>query len=165
LEETANRMSRLNKNLLLLSKIDNKQFSDLDDISVSNLVETLLSNLQPMAEIGAISIQKKINSLTIKANITLVEVLLINLFHNAIRYTTNDGHVVVELIGNKLSISNTGLPLKMDTSQMFERFSKESKNESSSGLGLAIVKRICETMSYTLDYSFVDGVHLFTIVF
>lgn len=165
LEETAQRMVRLNKNLLLLSKIDNGQFNEIEEMDLSKLAETLLSNLRPMAYTDNISIQTSINSLSIKANPTLTEVLLTNLFHNAIRHTNTNGKVNVEISGRVLTVTNTGNPLKMNPKKMFERFSKEGRSENSSGLGLAIVKKICDTCLYGIHYNFQSGMHIFSVTF
>jgi len=148
LEEAAQRMARLNKNLLLLSKIDNDQFNHAEEIDLSKLAEGLLSNLRPMADLDVISIESSFAPLSIKANLTLIEVLLTNLFHNAIRHTTPNGKVVVEIVDRKLIVSNTGNPLKMNPDKMFDRFSREGNGENSSGLGLAIVKKICDGVSH-----------------
>jgi signal transduction histidine kinase len=165
LEETAQRMARLNKNLLLLSKIDNDQFNEVEEIDVSKLANTLLINVKPMADMDAISIKTAIQPLSINANATLAEVLLTNLFHNAIRHTNTNGVVMVEIADRSLTVTNSGNPLKMSPEKMFERFSKESKSANSSGLGLAIVKKICDTCSYKLNYSFQEGRHTFIVVF
>ncbi len=165
LEETAHRMVRLNKSLLLLSKIDNGQFNEVEEIDVSKMTETLLSNLRPMAATDNIIIQTTLHPLSIKANPTLIEVLLTNLFHNAIRHTNINGNVNVEITGRVLTVANTGNPLKMDPKKMFERFSKEGRSENSSGLGLAIVKKICDTCLYGLHYNFQSGIHTFSVTF
>lgn len=165
LEETAQRMTRLNKNLLLLSKIDNDQFTELEEVELSRLAISMLTNLRPLAEMEKISIQTLISPLTIKANITLIEVLLTNLFHNAIRHTTPGGKVNVQISDRTITLSNTGNSLILKPDQMFERFSKESKRESGTGLGLAIVKKICDACSYRLNYSFQEGVHTFSVTF
>ena len=165
LEETAQRMARLNKNLLLLSKIDNDQFNEIEEIDLSALANKLLSNLQPMADIDNISIRASISPLSIKANSTLLEVLLTNLFHNAIRHTNAKGEVIGQITGRVLTVSNTGSPLKMSPEKMFERFSKEGNGENSSGLGLAIVKKVCDTCRYEIVYNFQNGVHVFSVTF
>lgn len=165
LEDTAQRMARLNKNLLLLSKIDNDQFTELQEVELSRLAISMLTNLKPLAEMDKISIQTAISPLTIKANITLIEVLLTNLFHNAIRHTTPCGKVNVQISGRTITLMNSGNPLVMVPDKMFERFSKESKSESSTGLGLAIVKKICDACTYRLNYSFQEGVHTFSVTF
>lgn len=165
LEETAQRMARLNKNLLLLSKIDNDQFTELEDVMVSSVAITLLTNLRPLADLDTISIETSINPLTIRANKTLIEILLTNLFHNATRHTTSNGKVTVKVQDQRITVTNTGNPLKMEADKMFERFSKESRNEKSTGLGLAIVKKICDKCNYRIDYTFREGVHSFSVAF
>lgn len=164
LEETAQRMARLNKNLLLLSKIDNDQFREVEDVDVSDLALRLVSNLKTFAE-ADLTITTDIHPLRIKANSSLIEILLSNLFHNAIRHNVADGQVLVELNQRTMRITNTGNGLVMDKKRMFERFSKESRHEKSTGLGLAIVKKICDTCSYDLAYAFSNGKHAFTVTF
>ena len=86
LETTAQRMSRLNKNLLLLSKIDNEQFLDTEEIDLSMLIQNQLSVLKPVAQVQSMKINTSIDPLLIKANRTLIEVLFSNIFQNAIRH-------------------------------------------------------------------------------
>ncbi len=165
LEESVKRMVRLNKNLLLLSKIDNEQFSGMEEIDISVLITSLLSNLQSFTEGDQITIDVKVDPLVMKANRTLTEVLLTNLFHNAIRHTKTNGSIYVKLHDRLLSVSNTGDPLKMSPERLFERFTKESTGSASTGLGLAIVKKICDTCSYGLSYEYKNGLHVFLIKF
>jgi signal transduction histidine kinase len=165
LEATAQRMSKLNKNLLLLSKIDNKQFADREEIDLSRLIHDLLSDLKPMADVAGISINSAVSPLMLSANKTLIEVLLTNLFHNAIRHTTASGRVFIELENKTLRVVNTGEPIKMSVEKMFQRFSKEGTNSNSTGLGLAIVKKICDTSSYELKYLYEKGSHIFAVSF
>ncbi|GAB1445398.1 HAMP domain-containing sensor histidine kinase [Flammeovirgaceae bacterium] len=165
LEETAQRMSRLNKNLLLLSKIDNEQFGALHDIELSKLINSLIDNVKSIAEEEEINWNVKLNPLHIKANQTLTEILLTNLIHNAIRHNVNGGKVSILLESKTLTISNTGKALQMNQDKMFERFSKEGVAENSTGLGLAIVKKICESNHYSLSYEFGKGTHTFSISF
>ena len=165
LEETAQRMSRLNKNLLLLSKIDNDQFTESENLDVAEIATRLVDNLGHLAELEDITMEVSSQPLILKANKTLIEVLFTNLFHNAIRHTTAHSRVLITLQDGKLTISNTGTPLTMSPDKMFERFSKETKNEKSTGLGLAIVKKICDSSGYIIAYDFNGNVHRFTITF
>lgn len=165
LESTAQRMSRLNKNLLLLSKIDNEQFTGKEEFEIADILNDLQSELKPLADMEGISIISSVNFLRIKANKALIEVLVANLFHNAIRHTTSQGKVFIDLNDKTFRISNTGSPLKMQADKMFDRFSKESSNSYSTGLGLAIVKKICDTCSYRLIYHYEKGYHVFSVTF
>ena len=164
LEATAQRMARLNKNLLLLSKIDNEQFTGKEEVEVSKLADDLLSNITFTADAENVSITRTLEPLRIKANKALIEILLTNLFHNAVRHTP-EGNVLVQLHDHTLTVTNHGKPLTMDPGKMFDRFTKESPKSSSTGLGLAIVKRICDTYGYGLSYRYENGCHVFSVGF
>jgi signal transduction histidine kinase len=163
LEDTAQRMSRLNKNLLLLSKIENEQFTEKEEINVSAIITTLLNNLKPFADVEEITLTSSLQELHIQANRTLLEVLFNNLFHNAIRHTPRAGQVNVCLQGQTLTVSNTGEALTIHPEKVFERFFKASNHEKSTGLGLAIVKKICDVCNYQITYRFEKENHIFTV--
>lgn len=165
LEKVVSKMSRLNKNLLLLSKIDNDQFTEVDTIDVAGLAQTLVQNLQTTTDVEYLSFQTSFQPLVINANATLIEVLLTNLFQNAVRHGQQNGIIIIETGDKFVRISNTGMPLVMNVEKMFGRFQKETKNEKSTGIGLAIVKKICDAGGYTINYEYKNGTHVFTVIF
>jgi len=165
LESTAQRMARLNKNLLLLSKIDNDQFLLKELVDVAGIIKSQIDSVAPMAALENTKITAELNTLTLDANKTLIEVLISNLLHNAIRYGAREETIRVRLTDKRLSISNIGTETKMNIEQMTQRFSKESTNLNSSGLGLAIVKKICDSCGYQLAYSFSNSTHIFSVNF
>lgn len=165
LESSAQRMSRLNKNLLLLSKIDNEQFLATETVDISELIKSQIQSIQPMASLEGIIVRDDLPHLEIITNRTLIEVLVTNILHNAVRYSDKQSSVSVMLKNRVLSVSNKGSKLKMDASKLTQRFSKESSDPNSTGLGLAIVKKICDTFGYTFDYTYADHAHTFSITF
>lgn len=165
LETTARRMSRLNKNLLLLSKIDNEQFLDTEEIDLSILIQNQLSVLKPVAQVQRMKINTSIDPLLIKANRALIEVLFSNIFQNAIRHNLKGEDISVTLRDKTLAVTNKGRALKMNVEKMTERFSKESTDPNSTGLGLAIVKKICDNCGFHLGYRYDNSLHTFEITF
>ena len=87
-----------------------------------------------------------------------------NLLTNAIKYTTNNGQIWVELNATSLHIKNTGLNA-LDQQSLFQRFAVSSTETTSSGLGLAIVKEICKRYKWKLEYRFENGEHIFSVLF
>ena len=164
LENTAQRMSRLNKNLLLLSKIDNRQFSQAERVELDALVREHVVKLKPRAEENGLRLVESFKPFGITTNRTLMEVLATNLLHNAILHTASGGSIFVTVEPGKLEVSNTGTPLQ-SPERIFDRFRKESSSNRGSGLGLAIVKKICENFGYQVSYAFVNGNHTFSIRF
>lgn len=165
LELTAQRMARLNKSLLLLSKIDNNQFLLTESVDIAGIIQTQIASLAPMAALDGIKIVADLSGSNINANKTLIEVLVSNLLHNAIRYGEKHETVRVALQDEELSISNKGKATKVNIDQMTQRFTKESTDPNSSGLGLAIVKKICDSSGYRFEYSFSDSIHTFSVTF
>lgn len=165
LEATAQRMARLNKNLLLFSKIDNDQYVEIEHIELASVLQSHLASLKPLAELENISINANLQPVSLSANRTLVEILLTNLLHNAIRYSPKDSAIHVTLANRLLSITNAGQPMRMDVEKMMQRFSKESADPNSTGLGLAIVKNICDKYYYGLQYKYERGAHTFSVAF
>ncbi|HMJ70433.1 MAG TPA: HAMP domain-containing sensor histidine kinase [Cyclobacteriaceae bacterium] len=165
LELTTQRMARLNKNLLLLSKIDNDQFMDKEDIDISALINGQRDFLVDMAEPGGLKIESYLEKLTIHVNRALIEVLLSNLFNNAIRHSTKEGVITIVISNRTVSISNPGQGRAVDMNRMTQRFSKDSRDSSSTGLGLAIVKKICDSAHFNLAYEFRNSIHTFSITF
>jgi signal transduction histidine kinase len=134
-------MSRLNKNLLLLSKIDNEQFPDKENLDLSAMVQAQINALKVVQVPGNAGIQTSLAPFTVTANRTLIEVLLTNLFHNAVRHNRGDKAIRVSLTGRTLEVVNTGTNQKLDLEKMSRRFVKQSDNPNSTGLGLAIIKK------------------------
>ena len=162
--DAVGRMSQLNQSLLLLTKIENNQFDLAESLGLQQMVREKLAQLEEMADTKHLEITRNIDESFQKMNHYLADILLNNLLFNAIRHNIERGKIAVTLNQEKLIISNTGLPLPFNPSQIFDRFTKTGNSEGS-GLGLAIVKQICEKYHYQLVYT-QDGLsHIFTILF
>lgn len=160
------RISRINKNLILLGKIDNHQFEETESINIRQCLEVCLINFTEQVDQSGITLDTKIEGDTcLTANRGLIEILINNLLINSLRHNISEGNISVKLQGEKLTISNSGIPSTLDPSALFKRFSKGSKNTQSSGLGLAITKRIADRYQWRIDYHFENDHHLFSVEF
>jgi len=166
LDETNRRLIKLNKSLLLLTKIENNQYQTTETISIAQLCQKLIHQFQPYAENKNIIIHTRFNDdITVDVNPTLIEILVGNLLTNAIRYNRDNGEIVVTIDKNNLTIENTGAFAALDPGRIFDRFHKQNGQEDSTGLGLAIVKNICTLYNYEVNYNFNNGWHFFTLNF
>ena len=159
------RMSRLNKNLLLLAKIENHQFEEKTPQNVHKLLDENLVLLEDYI----VDKQLKISvfhpaEIVLKANKLLLETLFNNLLINAIKYTDKQGEINITLHENNLVIANSGTTA-LDTKRLFERFTTSSSETTNSGLGLAIVKEICVQNEWKINYHFQLNQHIFSIHF
>jgi signal transduction histidine kinase len=166
LMNVTSRLIKLNKALLLLSKIDSRQFSEIETVDIAQLTSSLLSLYEPEAREKKMVLKEDIrNNFTSSFNATLIDILLSNLISNAIRYGSPQSIVQIILEDGLWQIENEGEPLTIDPEKIFERFQKGSAQATSTGLGLAIVKKICDTTGLDIQYDFKSKKHIFTIRF
>ena len=166
ISETTNRLSKLNQSLILLTKIDNRQFKETEDVNVSLLLHRHLNNYEELFHAKEISITKNITEdVILNMNETLAEILIVNLLINAIKHNIEKGNLTIELNKDYLSIANTGKILNTNPAIYFERFKKESTSNDSMGLGLSIVKKICDTYDFEISYNYKDRIHTLTVNF
>jgi len=164
--EATNRLSKLNQSLILLTKIDNQQFKESEEVNISILINKHLSNYEELIAAKLITIKKNIDdNVKMNMNETLAEILISNLITNAIKHNIDNGIIEITLTNNYFSISNTGIPLQSDPSELFERFKKDTVSSESLGLGLSIVKKISERYGYEINYHYSDTLHTTSIKF
>lgn len=163
--QTLEYITKLNKSLLLLSKIDNRQFTDLIDVDLNQLLKKIISDYQEAYAYLNIRVNISENGrFNVCMNETLARVLVNNLVKNSFVHNHPDGIVFVELSTDKLVIRNTGRNCPLDNCRLFERFYQGSKKEGSTGLGLALAKSISETAHLKLHYYFQDDLHCFELM-
>lgn len=157
------RMSRINKNLLLLAKIENSQFADVEHVSVSEVVDESLELLEDSMKQKRISVEQLTQQqLNLDGNRTLVEMLINNLLVNAITHSAETSTIIIEMDKDGFTVSNSGKN-PLDANRVFERFARSSQDKQSSGLGLAIVKEICQRSGWVISYQFENGMHVFSV--
>lgn len=164
--EIIERLVRLNKSLLLLTKIENKQFFDNQEIKVNDIVEKNIEDLSDIAEFKEVEIIFSENSeLLVKADAALINIIVSNLLRNAIFHNIKSGKVEVKIDAKKLNVLNTGTDHSLSHEKIFTRFQKSEQHQSGSGLGLAIVKAIAELYDFSVSYDFKNGMHEFSVNF
>lgn len=157
------RSSRINKNLLLLAKIDNSQFDNSEKIQLDILVKQSMEWLEEHFQQKNISVKYYIlPEVYVNGNYALTEVLINNLLINAIRHTPKDGSLSIKLKEKYFEVANSGTET-LDKDLLFKRFSKNSGDSNGSGLGLAIIKEICRFQNWTVGYQFENNHHFFRI--
>ena len=165
LSEATSRLSKLNKALLLLSKIENNQFTEDETVDVTALTNKLIDIFNKQATTNEILFKTTfLNNLSISFNPTLIDILLSNLISNAIKHNPGRGLIEISISGRQWKISNPGSPL-ISPDRIFERFQKGTSSQASTGLGLAIVKKISDTNGIAIQHEYENNWHSFTIKF
>jgi len=166
IQNAMRRLSNLSNSLALLTKIENKEFSNISNQNISELLSHQIEEFRELFELKAIETDVKIaEGLFLEADKILLELLFTNLLNNAVRHNWEKGQVNIRLEGESLTISNTGPKLSISPADLFSRFKKSNQSSKSMGLGLAIVKKICDRYDFDVNYQFISNLHTIKITF
>ncbi|MDB5111008.1 MAG: hypothetical protein JWR67_2122 [Mucilaginibacter sp.] len=159
-----NKLARLNQSLLLLVKIENDLIQDNCILNLKDIIHEKLQQFQELVQNKQIDITYALDDKVITASKYLIDILINNLFNNAIKHNRVNGKIYINLTADKLIFQNTGNEESLNSKEIFERFQK-SKASDGTGLGLTIAKNICSQYSFTLSYYFEAPLHTFQIAF
>ncbi len=163
---TLDHLSRLNRTLLLLTKIENRQFPDGADIDINTLVRKLTWDYDEVyAWRGVKAVLREEGRLTAHLDETLASMLFSNLLKNAFIYSPEGCEVAVAVTARSVSVSNAATGGPLDPAVIFRRFYRGENRDGSAGLGLALVESICRLYGLAVSYDFAEGRHVFTVTF
>ena len=159
------RLSRLNRNLLLLAKMENNQFDRTESIDVVTVIKELLPYLECLSEGLVLNKDFPASPLSVKANRALLESMINNLIVNAVRHNRPKGEISIVLSGKQLVVMNTSDETALDEKLIFNRFYRPSERVKGNGLGLSIVKAVCDYHGWNISYAYSEGKHRFAVRF
>jgi len=163
--ETVTRLAKLNEALLLLSKIENRQFVERIEINFCTLIQARLEYLEELFELKEIELSVKLDVPVIfPIHPLLADILVNNILSNALKHNINHGKIIISSRINEITFSNTGNLLAIEPGKIFKRFVKYSASTESTGLGLAIADEICRSSHLRLSYAYHNYLHCFTLV-
>lgn len=167
LHRTLSDIIRLNKTLLLLTRIENNQFPDTRDIDINGLIRRMTTDFNDIYESKSLRLTiNEEDTLAATMNESLASTLVANLLKNAYVHTPAGGSIDIRLARTTLSIANTGSSGRpLDVRLLFGRFVRQSGQQESTGLGLAIVKSIADLYGIRIDYRYTGGWHNFLLTF
>ncbi len=164
IQESANRLSRLSKALLLISRIENRQFPLNDQTSIKSTVEEVVHELDDFTESLNIAVHAHLTlDKIVKGNKDLIHALFYNLIQNSVKFSPENseisiynsfknGQYIITVKDSGVGISPENLP------NIFKRFKKDIKHwNDSPGLGLAIVKSICDLHGFDCTVNSKEG--------
>lgn len=163
---TLGRAVKLNKSLLLLSRIENGQYTEMEDVSVDEILDELLPDLTDIYEHKQVRLMRKREEqpFIIRCNHSLAQILVSNLVKNSLLHNGEGGELQVLTTPTSLVIKNTG-DVPLEGEKLFRRFyhGMDGKKDST-GLGLAIARSIALSSSLKLTYEWQDSMHTFRLV-
>lgn len=161
--DSVNRLSKMNKGLIMLTRIDNEQYAGLQLLHMGKLIKKQLEDLELFISAKNIQLHEDIDeTLLVRMNPHLADILITNLLSNAIRYNLESGDLFVTFTREKFEIANSGLAPVLSPDEVFDRF-KKGGSPDSIGLGLAIVRKIINHCGAKIKYEYKNDIHSFNI--
>lgn len=147
-------LTQMANELLELSKIESGRFAlERSPVAASDLLYSAARRMHVQAERAKIVLRvKEANDLpSVQVDSQRLEQVLVNLVHNAVKFTPPGGEVVLSAeaapSGVQFGVRDTGIGIPAEeVSRIFERFYRvdKSRTGSGTGLGLSIAKHIVE---------------------
>ena len=164
LHRSLQHLIRLNRTLLLLTRIENGQFPEMMEVNLGTLLENGLKDNDELWSYKDISSSlKKSGEFRTVMNEQMASVLVGNLVKNAYVHSPQGSTVEVVVDDDGFVISNSG-DVPLDQTKIFHRFYQPSgRKEGSTGLGLALAYSVCVRSGMAITYSFADGRHIFAV--
>lgn len=161
---TLRKMTRMNKSLLMLSKIENDQFNNKELVNINAIIHEKIDLFKETFSQKQITIQiNEKDSLEIEIDNILCDMLINNLLKNALIHNVQGGDVTIDINKDSIRFSNSGKHTALNEKMIFNYFYKESNEQNSSGLGLVLIKSICKKNNLSIDYQFIEIKHSFFI--
>ena len=163
IQKDIQRLKQLNKRITTLTKIDNNQFINIENVNVSDLINEKIESFKELQ--FANLVYNPENKLSVSMDVYLADILINNLISNAIKHSKKNEEITIITKSKLLIISNFGEKVLANPENLFLRFYRESSTNQSTGLGLAIVKKICDLYEFKISYKFEVDQHIFSIDF
>ena len=170
IDSEADRMNRLVKDLLQLSRLDNSQeIINAKETNVVLLIDMAVTKVELVAKDKGQQLNKlyeKGADIRINADRDRFEQVILNVLSNSIKYTNEGGRIDVDVFednGNaRIVVQDNGIGISEEAlPRIFERFYRVDKARSramgGTGLGLAITKQIVEGHGGTITAESQEG--------
>lgn len=162
IQQTAIRLSRLSNALLLISRIENKQYELDEQVNIQAITNEVLEELEDFIGLKNLTIDKKFSrEIIVKGNRELIHSAVYNIVQNAVKFSPEGASITIGINGGPEHEEFTvidqgpGIPEALKDS-LFDRFKKgngrsnELGRNNGTGLGLSLVKSICKLHGF--DY-------------
>jgi signal transduction histidine kinase len=164
LNQSLTKLSKLNKALLLLSRIENDQFVERQKIAVSGCLREALGYFEEKIRAKGLQVNQFFEAgVYISANKIIFEILINNLIKNSIYHNQEHGSIDIHLKSGHLLIKNTAKNVSEESQEIPSRYQADPSNSNSTGLGLSIVKKICEVSQMNYEISTQKGFFIFDL--
>lgn len=150
--KTLHRLQSLVNSLLMIARIESRQYLKEETVSVMEVINEIISELDPIAEDAGLTLRQETgNDFKLdSANRSLVFSMFYNVVNNGIKNTPSGGEVIISSLYRNnnfvINISDSGIGMTGEQlNTLFSRFrTRLDMNSNNTGIGLAISKSIAD---------------------
>lgn len=163
MKRNGHRLLRMIEQLLELSKLEAQTAEKQAFYSIKRTLDTLLTSFQPLFDSKNLTLKHPaFEDTVVLLKEDTLEMILINLISNAIKYTPVEGAITVTVTTNDtmvtLSVKDNGIGISPDNQKLvFNRFTRaneqhneQAENIPGAGIGLALVLELVESQQGTI---------------
>ena len=165
IEDASLKLSKLHQSLLLLTKLENRQFVLNEQVDLNSILVQKIEERRELLNSKNIQVSIDATDFDMYFHHHLAEILISNLLNNSIRYTAPYGKISIILNKTMLAVSNSAINGSLDINRVFQRFYKATDSDMGTGLGLSIIKEICIAGRFSIQYQYKKEQHHFIILF
>lgn len=157
------RISKFNRSLLFLAKINNNQFAQKEELDLNDFIGQFLNLYKEVLDIRNIGLSYiREGSFRVSIHPTLAEQLIQNILTNATKHNYDDGRIEIHSSSSGIMVSNT-FHGELPSGCLFEKYKYTPSKSDSTGLGLTIAKNICDKNNLDISYR-VEGERFIILV-
>ncbi|CDM67617.1 Sensor histidine kinase [Clostridium bornimense] len=163
-------MEKLVYELLDVYRLDNKKALKIKvKINLFDLIDKIVADVMYFIEEKKLKLTVDVRKeYYIEGNLDMIKKAFSNIIINGIKYSEENGELIIKLEGNNFQVINTGAYIdKADLDKIFEPFYRVEKSRNrktgGSGLGLHIVKKVLEVHDYKYTIENIENAVKFTI--
>jgi len=152
--EYVDKMGRMLEQLLAAAKIESQADQKMERVNLLEICVKVGADMGPLALRDGRSIEVRgTDKPTLRsANLLALELAVRNLVENAIKYTTRNTKIIIEVTDKpaiKITDKGPGIPMEM-REVIFNPFLRSDRRSGGSGLGLSIVRRAAVILGATI---------------
>ena len=175
-DSEADRMTRLVKDLLQLSRLDyNREKLNKKEINVIEVIKSAVFKMQISSENKGQTIEPLFveSDIEIFADKDRLEQVILNIVSNAIKYTEIQGKITIDVVRTKnyakIIVEDNGMGIsEKEVPKLFDRFYRVDKARSramgGTGLGLSIAKQIVSQHGGDIEITSQEGIGTIVVI-
>ena len=160
-------LTEILNDVLSLGKLDEgKVAAQLEEINLCEILQAVVNDMDLILKPNQKIEVSCLGNIKVKADMILLQRVLVNLLSNAIKFSFDETNISVEVIHNnelnevQVNISNQGIGIpESEHDKLFDRFyrANNASNIQGTGLGLSIVKRCLELMNASVSFTSLEN--------